>query len=143
MEVLDSNEAVLSNFEVLSFLREERGQFKTKKKSGAVATVILESQTALEATPAKDQTKEKVQVFMREMNQFNLTQSEKLMILNHCPESAVEIHLFVEESEERLSEEQADAILKLVKTILKGETCLLYTSPSPRDRQKSRMPSSA
>ena len=24
-----------------------------------------------------------------------------------------------------------------------GEICLLYTSPSPRDRQKSRMPSSA
>ena len=25
----------------------------------------------------------------------------------------------------------------------KGYICLLYTSPSPRDRQKSRMPSSA
>ena len=25
----------------------------------------------------------------------------------------------------------------------RGRTCLLYTSPSPRDRQKSRMPSSA
>ena len=25
----------------------------------------------------------------------------------------------------------------------KASTCLLYTSPSPRDRQKSRMPSSA
>ena len=25
----------------------------------------------------------------------------------------------------------------------KGSSCLLYTSPSPRDRQKSRMPSSA
>ena len=25
----------------------------------------------------------------------------------------------------------------------KGDPCLLYTSPSPRDRQKSRMPSSA
>ena len=24
-----------------------------------------------------------------------------------------------------------------------GRACLLYTSPSPRDRQKSRMPSSA
>ena len=24
-----------------------------------------------------------------------------------------------------------------------GASCLLYTSPSPRDRQKSRMPSSA
>ena len=26
---------------------------------------------------------------------------------------------------------------------LEVQTCLLYTSPSPRDRQKSRMPSSA
>ena len=35
----------------------------------------------------------------------------------------------------------------LLLTIEKGnrdlEHCLLYTSPSPRDRQKSRMPSSA
>ena len=33
------------------------------------------------------------------------------------------------------------------EAIVKGRTadfaCLLYTSPSPRDRQKSRMPSSA
>ena len=28
-------------------------------------------------------------------------------------------------------------------TALLGQVCLLYTSPSPRDRQKSRMPSSA
>ena len=27
--------------------------------------------------------------------------------------------------------------------LLLGNSCLLYTSPSPRDRQKSRMPSSA
>ena len=39
----------------------------------------------------------------------------------------------------------------IAKEILKGKkvgildlsSCLLYTSPSPRDRQKSRMPSSA
>ena len=30
-----------------------------------------------------------------------------------------------------------------VKEIECPSTCLLYTSPSPRDRQKSRMPSSA
>ena len=29
------------------------------------------------------------------------------------------------------------------KQALGGTCCLLYTSPSPRDRQKSRMPSSA
>ena len=29
------------------------------------------------------------------------------------------------------------------KLLRKNNNCLLYTSPSPRDRQKSRMPSSA
>ena len=31
----------------------------------------------------------------------------------------------------------------LLATVASQWTCLLYTSPSPRDRQKSRMPSSA
>ena len=31
----------------------------------------------------------------------------------------------------------------VITAVRKGVTCLLYTSPSPRDRQKSRMPSSA
>ena len=30
-----------------------------------------------------------------------------------------------------------------MSTVAKTNACLLYTSPSPRDRQKSRMPSSA
>ena len=30
-----------------------------------------------------------------------------------------------------------------MKRLDRSMTCLLYTSPSPRDRQKSRMPSSA
>ena len=32
---------------------------------------------------------------------------------------------------------------KTNRKLIKGDICLLYTSPSPRDRQKSRMPSSA
>ena len=35
------------------------------------------------------------------------------------------------------------SIIKNVKSVIVPNTCLLYTSPSPRDRQKSRMPSSA
>ena len=42
---------------------------------------------------------------------------------------------------------QLNAIAVAVNTRFKGsevaDICLLYTSPSPRDRQKSRMPSSA
>ena len=33
--------------------------------------------------------------------------------------------------------------VRFKKKILPGDTCLLYTSPSPRDPTKSRMPSSA
>ena len=34
-------------------------------------------------------------------------------------------------------------IARLAQDIMNSGACLLYTSPSPRDRQKSRMPSSA
>ena len=34
-------------------------------------------------------------------------------------------------------------IVLIARRLLPGDGCLLYTSPSPRDRQKSRMPSSA
>ena len=48
------------------------------------------------------------------------------------PEIAERNAALVEEFADSLYDAPADAIL-----------CLLYTSPSPRDRQKSRMPSSA
>ena len=40
---------------------------------------------------------------------------------------------------------QAQAVRRAVGTVRQAyhQACLLYTSPSPRDRQKSRMPSSA
>ena len=45
-----------------------------------------------------------------------------------------------------VSDKEAEEAFKTILTWL-GEDpnrdCLLYTSPSPRDRQKSRMPSSA
>ena len=40
-------------------------------------------------------------------------------------------------------EERVSDILVPSENIVEMKDCLLYTSPSPRDRQKSRMPSSA
>ena len=37
----------------------------------------------------------------------------------------------------------SDEVSDQLKKLLDLYNCLLYTSPSPRDRQKSRMPSSA
>ena len=36
-----------------------------------------------------------------------------------------------------------DELMAIAGLLLEAQHCLLYTSPSPRDRQKSRMPSSA
>ena len=38
---------------------------------------------------------------------------------------------------------QSETRESLARLIARHKLCLLYTSPSPRDRQKSRMPSSA
>ena len=43
----------------------------------------------------------------------------------------------------RLGEEELALKWYLPACIARDRDCLLYTSPSPRDRQKSRMPSSA
>ena len=40
-----------------------------------------------------------------------------------------------------LGEKLSNDVIKDLKELI--ETCLLYTSPSPRDRTRSRMPSSA
>ena len=44
---------------------------------------------------------------------------------------------------DRLPLREPETLISSVRSQDACETCLLYTSPSPRDRQKSRMPSSA
>ena len=46
----------------------------------------------------------------------------------------------IEIASARVSEGERDGAKKIMAW---AKDCLLYTSPSPRDRQKSRMPSSA
>ena len=41
------------------------------------------------------------------------------------------------------TEEILPEVFKFIESLGVNTDCLLYTSPSPRDRQKSRMPSSA
>ena len=47
--------------------------------------------------------------------------------------TAAVINRFIENAEHRIN----------LDLPMDSDSCLLYTSPSPRDRQKSRMPSSA
>ena len=48
------------------------------------------------------------------------------------------------DTNERLTPDEGERVVRLVASHIKQDvTCLLYTSPSPRDKRQSRMPSSA
>ena len=63
----------------------------------------------------------------------------------HCPESGEPISsLTTSDIIEQLLGLPGDTRVMLLAPVVENQKgCLLYTSPSPRDRQKSRMPSSA
>ena len=42
-----------------------------------------------------------------------------------------------------IPDEQYDEVIKYIEFLKENPSCLLYTSPSPRDVEESRMPSSA
>ena len=68
-----------------------------------------------------------------------LAKSAQVIVITHLPQVAVwaDNHLVVRKSENGLVT-QSDVL-----EIDEDASCLLYTSPSPRDRTRSRMPSSA
>ena len=81
---------------------------KSSKDKGQAkaATVVLETITYLGKTPAgklsEEFTSPKLNDFLAAIEKFKLTPTEKLLLLNHCPRSAVEVQLLIEDSEERL-----------------------------------------
>ncbi|KAF0290285.1 DNA-directed RNA polymerase III subunit RPC9 [Amphibalanus amphitrite] len=123
MEILDASSAVLCNFEVYELLQDVKKQSSGKKKKSQqknLATITYETLRFLESTPCKYQSERCIREFLLALTKFQLTKSEKLQLLNTRPTSAVEIQLIIEESEERLKDEEVEEILNLVKTLLPG-----------------------
>ncbi|XP_063974247.1 DNA-directed RNA polymerase III subunit RPC9 [Diachasmimorpha longicaudata] len=117
MEVLKENSAYLSNFEVLDILKQIKGNKKHKSRN-QLATITYQTVRYLEDTPCKKQNPEKIQEFLKAVEGFKLTKCEKLTLINLCPKTAIEIQLIIEESEDRLSEEQVEALLQVISTYL-------------------------
>ncbi|KAJ8679919.1 hypothetical protein QAD02_015706 [Eretmocerus hayati] len=111
--MLKENAAYLSNYEVLDILK----NIKSKKKSkgqNQLATITYQTIRYLEDTPCKKQSPEKIKSFLAAVEPFKLTKCEKLTLLNQCPKTALEIQLIIEDSEDRLSEEEVEALLQVI-----------------------------
>ncbi|XP_077360941.1 DNA-directed RNA polymerase III subunit RPC9 [Festucalex cinctus] len=127
MEVKNANAAMLSNYEVYQLLTDLKEQKKDSGKSKHSAgqqnlnTIMYETLKYLSNTPCSRQRPEMVQAFLSTMMHHKLTKAEKLQLLNHRPQTAVEMQLMVEESEERLSEEQIEALIQTISEVLPGD----------------------
>ncbi|KAL3274089.1 hypothetical protein HHI36_015506 [Cryptolaemus montrouzieri] len=112
MEIVNTSCATLSNYEVMEHLQFVRDG-KNKHK-GQLATITYETLRYLENTPCKEQNASAIANCLKDLEPFNLNKMEKLMLINIPPTSAVEIQLMVEESEERLSEDDVEKILGIL-----------------------------
>ena len=125
MEIINENSAMLSNYEMYTLLNDiqtgQNSQKKPSKHQKHLATISYSTLKYLEKTPCKEQSPEVISKFMQALGPFNLTRAEKLQLLNTRPTTAVEIQLLIEESEERLTEEQIEQLLDIVSSILGGE----------------------
>ncbi|XP_076066696.1 RNA polymerase III subunit I isoform X2 [Oratosquilla oratoria] len=100
MEVINSKSAVLSNFEVYSLLqdlsqRDSKGPRSLTKTQMHLANIAFDD--------------------------YKLTKAEKLQLLNLRPTTPVHMQLIIEDSEERLSEEQVEELLDIVQRYLPDE----------------------
>lgn len=127
MKIIKESSAFLSNYEVLKLLKDVQGDKKTSrgknqqpKTVANLATVTYETVAYLEQTACALQTDDSVEAFLQQISAlpFKLTKVEKLQLVNHRPTTAVEIQLLIEESEERLSEDDVQTILDVVERTL-------------------------
>lgn len=114
METVNANAAILSNFEVFSLLQEVRSQQKRSNTGSQLATITYETIRYLQDTPCSHLSEETVHNFLKALQPFKLTKAEKVMLLNNPPTTPLEIQLMVEESEERLTDEQVEQLLQIV-----------------------------
>ncbi|XP_021180880.2 DNA-directed RNA polymerase III subunit RPC9 [Helicoverpa armigera] len=119
METIKANAAFLCNFEVMQILQQLKDSTQKKhKREGSLATVTYETVHYLQDTDCKKQTAQSIQSFLEAMKKFKLTKTEKLMMVNTPPRTELEIQLIVQESEERLSEDEVRQIIELVNEFL-------------------------
>jgi len=120
MQVINENSALLSNYEVFCLLSDIKAGANGQRtpEKGHPATITYETLKYLENTPCALQSPEIIRKFLSSVEPLRLTKAEQLQLLNHRACTPVEIQLMIEESEERLNDDQLSDLINIVKTEL-------------------------
>jgi hypothetical protein len=137
MQVLDRRSAVLTNFEVSELLKKQQRQREEEEaalplpgaRRGQTGAAAWSSQKVaaelseqvlvyLGKATCAGQTREDIAAFMAGVERFKLTRMECLALVNTPPSSIVEVHLLVEECEERLAAADVRQLLQLCRQYL-------------------------
>ncbi|KAI1711303.1 RNA polymerase rpb4 domain-containing protein [Ditylenchus destructor] len=140
MEVVDPRSTLITNQEVLELLTQAKHQMNTKCASKLAesssksvvgsdlpenhSTIVYETMTYLnETSPAPSQSRKQNVDLIKALQKagFKLTAAEVMQIVNLRPKSPVEIQLVIEESEERLTEQQVDEIIRIITAHTKSQ----------------------
>ncbi|KWU44064.1 hypothetical protein RHOSPDRAFT_34495 [Rhodotorula sp. JG-1b] len=87
-------------------------------------TVSWEAVQYLEAAvhPMRRQTSAAVAQLLDGLDDYDLTKSERLQIVNLAPTTLVELHVCIEDLAERFNDDRQEALLELVRSHLSSET---------------------
>lgn len=126
MEVVDACSTLLSNKEVLDLLKSN-----ASKKQTNLATIIYETTSYLESSPAATSSTSDLVEFLDAIKErkYDLSKMEKIQIANLKPENETELHLIIDNIEERFTEEQRADLLQIIHSILinsQGIDCQAY-----------------
>jgi len=109
-----ANAGYLTNFELLQLLKEQRPE----------KLVEVETQTVayLSETPAATQTTESIQAYLNAISAScnDLSQADKLQMVNLPPEAELDVHLVIEDAVNRFDEAQIAHIIECAKQLPKG-----------------------
>ena len=127
----------------------QRDELMQKGTAATKQTVHLSQQIRVQIKQARDDANRLMSLQRREASRTR-GKDKAVEQAEHRQEKVTLVFQHIEEVEsqerKRYASKNADARVELFATggkIALSNVCLLYTSPSPRDRQKSRMPSSA
>lgn len=128
MEVVEACSAHLSNIETLELLQSNAG-----RKHKDLATILYETTSYLQLSSASKSSKENFVKFKNavEEKNFNLKPLEVIQLANLKPQNITELHLIIDNIEDKFDAGQLEQILMLVKGLESPK------EEHPRKKQKT------